>query len=947
MSGVLPVSTADEEAIAGLCPIECYNLLPTALLLVFSSFPIAKAASPPPAVPDCNVGSNDPMVLFTAVVDRQLSEEDMSNLPVLPQVTYIVDSDTMKTSFYTRRSEEVQKCADSIIITQLRELTTTLDLPPPNVSAQCDETSDLPRRMQGGEVAHIHDELLSRSLQQAVEPVCTRDTRYAIKLIVALGTDLSGVKALVIDWEPVCSRAARYTIELIVAADTDLSGIKPLVTESVQTCTRAARYTIDLIVAPGTDFSGVKALVTELEPVCSRAARYTIDLIVAPGTDFSGVKALVTESEPVCSRAARYTIELIVAPGTDLSSVKALVNEWVNSKVPLGCPIEELVFAEGSIVHAIYTPTEDEVPVSCPEWTVEAIAGLSTETKTDVFLADCLIPSPSPPKPPTPPPTPGGITPGGITPGAITPDLTPIPPPADDDSSAPLGAVIGPSGLATTAASMYGPIFFTPSRDTSNSARGSKSHTQSSRGGSQVEAIPQVGPRLDSPSFADLSSCGSSRMSTAAWRQRSSLIVSTASSKNLAESAYAPDWILATSPGQGPIIKPYAPEPVELISVPYTTGVLSGLAATSTSPLSPGIRTLSRNISRRDRRSQSHAHSYRRGSQVEAIPQVGPGLNSLTSANLYSSSSPRMSAGAWMQRTSLDRSTDSGQKQSPVQSGQAQDRELATSPRQASMIEPDSYPGGAGDRVSKPGSPYSTPGSPYSTMGSPLSTPGSLLSTTGSMSFMFPTPGGLFSHSPDRGSEMGPVLPTRKSHKRSSVSFRTSSTSYPEVATQVADRAKSSRLLGDRNTFSGFDKNSDRRAYSITGSTSIGSNPVIAGSSHSFFKRRMDIDVPTERVGGEVLKKKAWAEEHTTVGANRVGPPPTVRTRSAKVFQQPTPRSLLSYQLAKQVPASTRSARDLSDPPPGADYQLASQLPVRTRSARVISATYPPKPTAS
>eukprot|EP00798_Chlamydomonas_sp_ICE-L_P016795 gene16795-23073_t len=50
----------DEEALAGLCycPKARYNLLPMAVLLAFSSFPIAMAASPPPAVPDCNVGTN-------------------------------------------------------------------------------------------------------------------------------------------------------------------------------------------------------------------------------------------------------------------------------------------------------------------------------------------------------------------------------------------------------------------------------------------------------------------------------------------------------------------------------------------------------------------------------------------------------------------------------------------------------------------------------------------------------------------------------------------------------------------------------------------------------------------------------------------------------------------------------------------------------------------------
>eukprot|EP00798_Chlamydomonas_sp_ICE-L_P016796 gene16796-23074_t len=743
------------------------------------------------------------------------------------------------------------------------ELTTALNLPSPNVSAQCDETSDVRRRMQGGEMTHSHDEVLSRSLQQV----------------------------------------------------------------QVQMCTRAARYTIDLIFASGTDVSGVKAVITG----------------------------------------------------------------WVNSKLPPECPFEELALAEGSFVSAIYYPTEDEVsagmPVSCPEWTLQAIAGLSTETQTDVVLANCLIPTPSPPKPPTLPPTPGGIVPGGITPSGITPDITPILPPAHDDSSAPLGAIIGgvlggllllllltccccwwfacccfkrrkgqtkeeeegeakyeranfnnygsplyierlsarsknnetcdtmpnfddkeievvqesnmpagPLGLATSTAFMYCPILCTSSRDISCGASRSVSHTQGSRRDSQIEAIPQVSPRLDSRSSANLysSSCA---MPAAAWMQRASLDVSTVRSRNQdpTGSANAPDWNIDAPPQQGPMVKPYAypREPRESISQPYMTAVLSSLAATSASKLGPSIRTSSRNNIRTAMRSKSHTQSYSRGSQVEASPQGGsrwavsspvnlssscgsPSALSVGTCmqrasppppeavsppvNLSSSSgSPRaLSTGAWMLRTSLDGSTDSHQKQSSMQSDYAQDCHLATSPRQA-LIEPDSYPEEQGGLVSNRGSTYSTPGSVFS--GRSLS-----------------TPGGLFSHSPDRGSEMGPVLPTRKSHKRTPISFRTSSTSYLEVATQVADRAKSARL-SNRKSHSWIDKGKtdrlsrlsgscympgERRAYNITSSGSTG-YPVTAASSHSCFKRKTDIEVPKESVGRDMLRKNAWTEERTIV----------------------------------------------------------------------------------
>eukprot|EP00798_Chlamydomonas_sp_ICE-L_P019292 gene19292-25936_t len=702
----------------------------------------------------------------------------------------------MKTSFNTRRPKEVHKCADSMIITQLMELTTALELPTPNVSAQCDETSDVRRHMQGVEVTHSHDEVLSRSLQQAEVQACTRSARYTIELILALGTDTSGIKAVVTEWMNI-----------------------------VQTCTRSARY----------------------------------------------------------------TIELIVALGTDLSGVKALVAEWVDSKLPPDCPTEELVFAEGSIVRAIYFPNEDEVPVSCPEWTLQAIAGLSTETRTDVVLADCLIPPPSPPKPPTPPPTPGDITPGGTTPEDFSSELTPIPPPADDDSSAPLGAIIGgvhsydddqknyltqlkmtssktlqkievvqeshipagPSDLATSAASLYGPIFSMPNRDISSRASRSKSHTQGSWRGSQVEAIPQDGPRLNSRSSANLFLSSSPRLSAAAWRQqRNSLDVSTVRSQNQDPmgSAYTPDWNLATSPRQNPVIEPYAypREPGGLISEPYMTGVLSGLAAAPAFAPDRSTRASTRN-SIRAGRSVSHTQGFKRGSHVETSPQTGPRLAVSPRVDLYSSG-PQMSAGTWMQHTSLDGSTDSRQNQSPIQSDYAQVCDLAPPPRRASMIEPDSYPGEPGDRVSKPGSPYSTQGSLFSTKGSSFSTPGC-----------------LFSHSPDRGSEMGPMLPTRKSHNRPSVSYRTSSTPYPEVATQVADRARCARL-SDRKSFNGIDKRKadrlsrlsgssympwERRAYSISGSTSAGS-PVTAASSPHFFKRKMDVEAPTESVGREM-----------------------------------------------------------------------------------------------
>eukprot|EP00798_Chlamydomonas_sp_ICE-L_P002150 gene2150-18200_t len=605
----------------------------------------------------------------------------------------------------------------------------------------------------------------------------------------------------------------------------------------------------------------------------------------------------------MCTRAARYTIDLIFARGTDVSGVNALITGWVNSKLPPECPIEELDLEEGSIVSAIYYPTEDEVsagmPVSCPEWALQAIAGLSTETRTDVVLADCLIPTPSHPKPPTLPPTPGGIVPGGISPGGISPggitsNLTPIQPPAHDNNSAPLGAIIGgeievvqelnmqagPSGLAAPAAFVCGPISCTSSRDISRRASCSISHTQVSQRNYQVEAIPQVGPRLDSLSSANLYSSSCPRPA-AAWRKHASLDVSTVSSQNQDPmgSAYAPDRNIAMPPQQGLMVKlhAYPREPRESISEPYMTGVLSSLAATSTSKLGPSIHTPSRNNSRMALRSKSHTQIYMRGSQVQASTRVGsrlsislpvkhPSSSGSTGAlsagtwkqrtspppqeavsppaNHFSSSgSPRaLSVGAWMQRTSLDRSTDCLKKQSPLESDYAQDCDLDTSPRQASTIEPDSYPGETGDLVFKRGSPYSTPGSVFSKPGRSVSTPG--------------VP---FSHLLDRGTEMGPVLPTQKSHKRPPNSFRSSSTSYLEVATQVADRAKSTRL-SHRKSHSGIDKGKtdklsrlsgscympgERRAYNITSSGSTG-YLVTAASSHSCFKRKPDIEAPEE-----------------------------------------------------------------------------------------------------
>eukprot|EP00798_Chlamydomonas_sp_ICE-L_P005388 gene5388-5610_t len=842
------------------------------------------------------------------------------------------------------------------------------------------------------------------------------------------------------------------------------------------------------------------------ELVKSHKCQHVLDL---PGTPSSssllwartclGINAVVTEWVDIvlppecplyelvqaCTRSARYTIELQVAPGTNFSGVKALVTEWVKSKQPPECPIEEeLVFAEGSIVSAIYNPTEDEVPLSCTEWTLQAIAGLSTETQTDVSEIVHAIYNPTDDEVPlsctewtlqaiaglstetqtdvseivhaiknptddevplactewtlqaiaglsnetqtdvsrghrSPAvltivvqeyeaaqlrPWPKSLTPPSTTDG-VTPDLTPIPPPADDRSSASIGAIIGgvlggllllllltccfcwwfacccfkhrkrqttgeeakngsdslsnygsplfmerlsaktknneisdtmqtfdeqmendqnnsqpqlkitsskkievaqesntpagPLGQPTSAGSMSGPTLFNSSLDISRWASHSMSHTQGSRRGSQVEAFPQVGPRWASRSSSYLYS-SSPGMSAAVGRQRTSLDVSTISSSNQDPTRSAPIWNQVTSPRQGPMIKPsaYPGDPGDLVSEPYMTGMLSGLAASSGASM-PGrsIRTSSRNSSIRAGRSKSQSASYRRGSQGEASPQVGSRLPVSPGANLTSSGSP-MSAGAWMQHTSLGGSTDG--LQNPMQSGYAQDSDLATSPRQASMVEPDSYPGEPGGPVSKPSSPSSTPSSLFSTLGSLYSTPSP-----------FSTQGDPFSHSPDRGSEMGPVLPTRKSQKRPSVSFRASSTSYP---TQVADRAKPARLSG-RKSFNGID---ERKMDQIARAYSAGGNgktccPVISGGSHSFVQRKMDVKAPTEResMGRDLTIKNAWTKERAMVGANKAGPPLGANSQLTN-HQGPSTSAIRSPRLQATIAGAL--SRSQSDP---------------------------------
>eukprot|EP00798_Chlamydomonas_sp_ICE-L_P009543 gene9543-3720_t len=103
---------------------------------------------------------------------------------------------------------------------------------------------------------------------------------------------------------------------------------------------------------------------------------------------------------PACVVASTYDLDFTLGEDTDTEGFKSALSNYIKSIQVPECNYDGPVFYEETEVRAQYIPSSSGVvPVSCPDWTADAINAVNAS----VYLDDCMVPPPLPPMPPMTP----------------------------------------------------------------------------------------------------------------------------------------------------------------------------------------------------------------------------------------------------------------------------------------------------------------------------------------------------------------------------------------------------------------------------------------------------------------------------------------------------------------------------------------------------------------